>query len=174
VALKVRNAEAVRDEEAVRRLVERLALVFSDWGFPRMAGRVLFALMTADEPSLTATDLAERLDVSPAAISGAVRYLIQIDLVRREGVPGSRRDRYRLPDEAWYAAAATKGTFYGVIISTIDDVLEALGDPDTPARVRVTEMRDFFDFVRGEMPSLLDRWQATRASGANGVRGSGR
>jgi DNA-binding transcriptional ArsR family regulator len=177
VTLRVRNEEAVRDEEAVRQLVERLALVFADWGFPRMAGRVLFALMTADEPSLTATELAERLEVSPAAISGAVRYLVQIDLVRREGVPGSRRDRYRLPDEAWYAAAATKGTFYGVIISTIDDVLDALGGPDTPARARVTEMRDFFDFVRAEMPSLLDRWQATRAAGAtgaNGVRASGR
>ena len=160
---------AVRDEDAVRRLVERLALVFADWGFPRMAGRVLFALMTADEPSLTATELATRLEVSPAAISGAVRYLIQLDLVQREAVPGSRRDRYRLPDEAWYAAAATKGTFYGVIISAVDDVLGALGGPDTPAYARVAEMRDFFDFLRGEMPGLLERWTVSRGSrGAGG------
>lgn len=153
---------AVRDEEAVRRLVERLALLFAEWGFPRMPGRVLFVLMTADEPGLTATDLATRLEVSPAAISGALRYLIQLELVQREGVPGSRRDRYRLPNEAWYAASATKGTFYGVIIAAVDDVLGAMGGPTAPAYARVAEMRDFFDFLRGEMPGMLDRWQASR------------
>ena len=154
----------VRDEEAVRRLVERLALVFADWGFPRMAGRVLFALMTADEPGLTATELANRLDASAAAISGAVRYLLQLELVLREAVPGSRRDVYRLPDNTWYATAATKARFYDVIIAAVDDSIGGLGGPDTPAGGRVTEMRDFFDFVRGEMPGLLDRWQASRKS----------
>ena len=66
-------AVTTRDEEAVRGFVERLALLFADWGFPRMAARVLFALMTAEAPGLTATELAQRLDASAAAISGAVR-----------------------------------------------------------------------------------------------------
>lgn len=159
------GAAAVRDEEAVRRLVERLALVFADWGFPRMAARVLFALMTADEPGLTATELATRLDASPAAISGAVRYLSQLEVVQREAVPGSRRDRYRLPDDTWYATAMTKARFYDVIIAAVDEALDGLGGPDTPAGARITEMRDFFDFARGEMPGLLARWQAARQSG---------
>lgn len=146
----------------MRRLVERLALIFADWGFQRMAGRVLFALMTADEPSLTATELATRLDASPAAISGAVRYLIQLDLVWREAVPGSRRDRYRLPDDTWYATAATKARLYDVIISAVDDSIDGLGGSGTPAGSRIAEMRDFFDFLRGEMPGLLDRWHASR------------
>lgn len=148
----------------MRRLVERLALVFADWGFQRMAGRVLFALMAADEPGLTATELATRLDASPAAISGAVRYLLQLELVQREAVPGSRRDRYRLPDDTWYATVTTKARFYDVIIAAIDDSIGGLGGPDTPAAARITEMRDFFDFVRGEMPGMLDRWQASRKS----------
>ncbi|WP_326855965.1 GbsR/MarR family transcriptional regulator [Actinocrinis sp.] len=163
------SPEAVRDEEAARRLVERLALVFADWGFPRMAGRVLFALMAADEPGLTATELATGLDASPAAISGAVRYLIQLEMVQREAVPGSRRDRYRLPDDTWYTTVMTKARFYDVIVAAVDDALDGLGGSGTPAGARVTEMRDFFDFVRGEMPGLLDRWQATRRPG--GARG---
>ncbi len=168
-----RSFHGARDEEAVRRLVERLALIFADWGFPRMAGRVLFALMAADEPGLTATELATRLDASAAAISGAVRYLTQLELVWREAVPGSRRDRYRLPDDTWYATAATKARFYDTIISAVDDAVDGLGGPGTPAGSRVVEMRDFFDFLRGEMPGLLERWQATRRS--TGPRGgSGR
>ena len=96
---------AARDEEAVRRFVEQIAMQFADWGFPRMAGRVLFALMTADEPGLSAAELGARLDASAAAISGAVRYLGQLRLVVRDPVPGSRRDLYRLANNAWYAAA---------------------------------------------------------------------
>jgi hypothetical protein len=159
---------AVRDEEAVRHFVERMALVFADWGFPRMAARVLFALMTADEPSLTAPELAGRLDVSPAAISGAVRYLGQIGFVVREGVPGSRRDRYRLRDHTWYAGTATAVQFYDLLISAADDALVPLGGTDTTAGERVAEMRDFFAFVRDEMPGLLARWEASRQSAGSG------
>lgn len=139
-----------------------------------MAGRVLFVLMTTDEPGLTATGLANRLDASAAAISGAVRYLLQLELVVREAVPGSRRDVYQLPDNTWYATAATKARFYDVIIAAVDDAIDGLGEPDTPAGERVTEMRDFFDFVRGEMPGVLDRWQASRKSRNARVSGTGR
>src|SRR6266511_435432 len=72
-----------RDEEGVRRFVERLAMMLTEWGFPRMPARVLGSMMTADEDSLTAADLAERLGVSAAAISGAVRYLTHIGMISR-------------------------------------------------------------------------------------------
>src|SRR5262245_47418683 len=90
-----------RDEEGVRQFVEHMAMMLTEWGFPRMPARVLGSMMTADEDSLTAADLAERLGVSPAAISGAVRYLTHIGLISRVPVAGSRRDRYRLPDNPW-------------------------------------------------------------------------
>jgi DNA-binding transcriptional regulator GbsR (MarR family) len=40
-----------RDEEAMRTFVEQMARMLADWGFPRMAGRVLFVMMGADEPA---------------------------------------------------------------------------------------------------------------------------
>jgi len=43
-----------------------------------MAARVLFAIMCAEADALTAAQIGERLGISPAAVSGAVRYLIQI------------------------------------------------------------------------------------------------
>lgn len=153
-----------RDEEAVRGFVERLALLFADWGFPRMAARVLFALMTAEAPGLTATELAQRLDASAAAISGAVRYLGQLGFVVREPVPGSRRDLYRLRDHTWYASTTTAVQFYDLVISATDEVLGSVGGLESTARERVSEMRDFFAFVRSRLPGLLDEWQATRQS----------
>ena len=46
-----------------------------------MPARVFAALLIAPDARLTAAELAERLQVSPAAISGAVRYLVQVRMV---------------------------------------------------------------------------------------------
>ncbi len=70
-----------------RHYVERLSLVLSDMGFPPMPARVWAALMTSETPSSTPGDLGSRLGVSPAAISGAVRYLQQVGLIERVAVP---------------------------------------------------------------------------------------
>ena len=94
-------------DDEVHLFVERMALTFAEVGFPRMAARVLFTVMSADDP-LTAAEIGERLGVSAAAVCGAVRYLTQFGMLVREPVKGSRRDRYRMPDNPWYEATVTK------------------------------------------------------------------
>ncbi|MDA3647932.1 MarR family transcriptional regulator [Saccharopolyspora indica] len=139
--------------------VENAAMTFAEWGFSRMAARVLMTLMTADEDALTAADLSERLGVGPPAISGAVRYLMQLGIVERRPVPGSRRDSYRLRDDAWYTSSVTKGGIYQAIAELAEDGVRALGDTGSPAVERITDMRDFFRFIHAEMAGLLDKWQ---------------
>jgi biotin operon repressor len=156
--------EGIRDDEGVRHFVEHMAMSWADWGFPRMPARVLMTLMAADEDALTAAELAERLGVSPAAISGGVRYLIQIGMVAREPVPGSRRDRYRMPDDAWYQASAVKGTWFKVIVDIAGDGITAIGGKDSPSGARIAEMRDFFAFMATDTGNLLERWHETRAT----------
>ena len=150
---------AERDPEQVRAFVEHLALVFTDWGFPRMPSRVLIALMAADEEALTAAELAERLDVSPAAISGAVRYLIHVGLLQRVPTPGSRRDRYRLPADPWYESASLRDGYMSQVVAASGDGIVALG-ADTVAGRRIARMRGFFIFVHAELGDLLAKWKA--------------
>jgi DNA-binding transcriptional regulator GbsR (MarR family) len=64
-----------RDQQAVARFVEHAAAVLTDFGFARMPARVLMLLMATEEPGLSAADLADGLQVSPAAVSNAVRHL---------------------------------------------------------------------------------------------------
>jgi predicted transcriptional regulator len=154
---------AGRDEAAVRRFVEHMAMTLADWGFPRMPARVLVTMMSADEDALTAGQLAERLGVSPAAISGAVRYLMHVGLLLREPVAGSRSDRYRMPYDAWYEATLTKGQLFSTVTELAEGGVKALGGAGTPSGARVAEMRDFMHFVQGELAGLLDRWQAAKA-----------
>jgi len=154
----------MRDEAAVRRFVDHMSETFAALGFPRMAARVLFMIMCSEESALTAAELADRLEVSPAAVSGAVRYLAQIQMLRRERVPGSRRDRYRLPGDAWYEVSALKGTMFKIFSELAAEGVDALGGKQTEAGARVGQMRDFFEFIHQEMPSLLDRWEKVKAS----------
>ena len=142
----------------MRQFVEEMSRTLAEWGLPRMAARVLFVLMSADERSLTAGELAERLEVSPAAISSAVRYLIQISMVAREPVPGSRRDRYRLVDDSWYEVTVAKMTLLKTLSDAADQGVTAAGGPDSPAGARLAGMRDFYLFVQESMPALLDQW----------------
>jgi DNA-binding transcriptional regulator GbsR (MarR family) len=150
---------ADRDEDQVRAFVEQLALTFTDWGFPRMPSRVLVTLMVAEQESLTAAELAEQLEVSPAAISGAVRYLMRVGMLQRVPARGSRRDRYRLPAEPWYESSSLRDGYMGQVISVTGEGLDVLG-ADSVAGQRVARMHDFFQFIQGELGDLLDKWRA--------------
>src|SRR5438067_2054440 len=96
------------DEQAVQRFIEGFASALTEGGVPRMPARVFSTLLATDSGRLTAAELAERLRVSPAAISGAVRYLVQVNLVSREREPGARRDHYRLLNDLWYEATINR------------------------------------------------------------------
>ena len=58
--------------------------------------------MATEDGRLTAAELATLLDISPAGVSGAVRYLTQVRMIRRERERGSRRDVYVVMDDAWH------------------------------------------------------------------------
>ena len=147
-----------RDREAVLRFIERFASALMDAGMPRMPSRVFVALLASDSGRLTASELAEQLHVSPAAISGALRYLQQVNVLTRERRPGSRRDHYRLLDDTWYEMTLRREQVMARWISAGREGIEVLGR-DTPAGARMAESVAFFEFVRAELPALIERWR---------------
>ncbi|RKE21741.1 GbsR/MarR family transcriptional regulator [Streptomyces sp. TLI_171] len=151
-----------RDQAVVGEFVERFATVLVEAGFPRMPARVFSALLTADSGRLGAAELGELLQVSPAAVSGAVRYLAQVELVGREREPGSRRERYRLHDHVWYEATANSDRTLVRWEAGLAEGVEALG-PDTPAGRRLAESLEFFAFLRVELAQMMERWRARQA-----------
>jgi hypothetical protein len=155
------DAGRTRDEQQVGVFVENMAMFLADWGFPRMPARVLMTLMAADEERLTAGELAERLSVSPAAISGAVRYLQQLQVIVRTPVAGSRSDAYEVPENSWFAASIVKGGLYRKLADLSDQGVKAIGEQGAGHR-RLGEMRDFFNFLDREVGALLERWLAER------------
>ena len=84
--------------------VERIGGALTQAGLARLPSRVFAALLVDDDGRMTSVELAEALDVSAAGVSGAVGYLEQLGMLRRERERGSRRDVYVVDDDAWHDA----------------------------------------------------------------------
>jgi hypothetical protein len=153
------------DEQALHDVVEHTAAILTAAGFPKQPARVLMALTVSTTGGLTAQELAEQLGVSAAAISGAVRYLQTIGIVGRLSQTGSRRDRYELPENAWYTALTSESPIYGVLAAQADAGVAAIDDPSSVATARLVEMGRFYRFLERRMPQLLVEWEAERNAG---------
>ncbi|WAZ23082.1 MarR family transcriptional regulator [Streptomyces cinnabarinus] len=152
---------AGRDTEAVSRFVESFAAQLVEAGMQRMAARVFAALLASDEGALTSAELGEQLRISPAAVSGAVRYLAQTHMVSREREPGSRRERYRVHGDQWYEALTNREAVIKRWEGALRDGVASLGR-DTPAGRRMAETLAFFEFIEGEIAAMMERWRTHR------------
>jgi DNA-binding transcriptional ArsR family regulator len=156
-------AQAQPDSDAVARFVERFAAVLVQAGITRMPARVFAALLVTESGSLTSAELVEQLQVSPAAVSGAVRYLSNFRLVSVERDPGSRRDRYRLLDDVWFQASASRD---GALMSweTASREGAELFGYDSPVGQRFALSIEYFEFLRKEIAGVFARWEQYKSN----------
>lgn len=149
---------------ALQPFAERLAAVLAAAGFPRMPARVLVTLVASPDARLTADGLRARLGISAAAVSGAVRYLETIGMVRRLPHPGSRKEVYEvLPGSGWYTASLQATGVYDAVIALVPHGVAVAADTGADdVADRLTEMGRFFAFLRARLPALLEEWEALR------------
>ncbi|MFF5449548.1 helix-turn-helix domain-containing protein [Streptomyces sp. NPDC012888] len=134
-----------RDPEAVREYEEAFTTVLMQSGLAKMPARVLVCLYTTDAGSLTASELVQRLQVSPASVSKAIAFLDGQGLVRRER-DERRRERYFVDDDVWYQSMMASARASTYIVDTARQGVGVLG-PGTPAAARLENIARFVDFV---------------------------
>lgn len=144
--------------DAAARAAEELALVLSNHGLQRMMARVLAALLFTEHATLTMGELGEQLQASTGAVSGALKMLASVGLVERVPVPGSRRDHYRLRDDAWAVHYTNQNEVIAAFRAAADAGVGVSG-PESVAGRRLAQMRDFYDFLLAEIPPILERWR---------------
>ena len=141
---------------------EQAAAKMTAAGTPRMPARVMRALVGSPEEGYTAAEHAERLGVSAAAVSGAVRYLQSIHIIHRLPHRGDRRDRYDIADDGWHVVLTANMPLYERLADFVDRVADE--NPEAPQSVaRARSMSEFFRFLGRRMPQLLDEWEAERS-----------
>lgn len=151
--------EAEPDVQQAGDFVERFAAAMVASGIPRMAARVFALLLSRDDGSATSAELATALKASPAAISAAVRYLIQLHLITKAHRPGERRDVYRLLSDHWYEMVGNREHELKQWAALSREGVDVVG-PETRAGRRLEETARFFEFLMNEMPDVLERWRS--------------
>lgn len=139
-----------------QQFVERAGLVLEMLGMPRVAGRVLGALLTAPPRGATAAELAERLQASRAGLSTALRHLTMMGLVERVPNPGERADRYRVRPNAWATLTEQGNRKLQLLHDLAQDGLRALPEGADPGALR--EMEQFYALWLRLFPSVLEEW----------------
>ena len=142
--------------------IEKFAAVLILAGFPPMPARVFTALLVTDSGRLSAAELVDLLQISPAAVSGAVRYLTGVGLIHKERVPGARREYYRMPGDIWHQVMLMRNQVLVRWAALLKEGIELVG-ADTPAGRRMAGHVGFFEFLAAEMPVIMARWDAVNS-----------
>jgi hypothetical protein len=161
-----------RDGLEERRFADELGHFWEDAGGTRMAGRVLGALLLAEPPGMSSSELAEFLGVSAGSVSTATRELIRPGLVVRGNVTGTRQDYFR-------------ATFGANMVQFLRSRMELVGrwehlmrrgeelatGKDPLVGAQLEEIREFYEFLESEYAGIVARWEQRRRGK---VRGAGR
>ena len=141
--------------------VERMGAALTSAGLARLPSRIFAAVLVDEDGRMTAAEIGETLGVSPAAVSGAVKYLDGVGMVRRERERGSRRDVFVIDDDAWHDTLMQADNIYRPMITALAQGLEDLA-ADDPARRRLQLSRAFMEFILDEMHDINARWSTRR------------
>lgn len=141
---------------------ERLALTLIEGGLQRMSARTLAVFLFTDQDSVTAGEIAMRLEASAGSVSGAIKSLLAVGLIERVPVPGSRREHYRLREDAWATLFTSQNTVIQAMLQAAAAGIAATGEGDAAHR-RLAQMHAFYQFLLGELPALLHRWHQQSA-----------
>lgn len=147
------------------RFPDELGLLWeASTGTPRMAGRILGALLIAEEPYLSGAELAERLHASSGSISTMTRLLETQRVIERFVLPGSRRDYFRVVEQPWRVSLHRAARISERYVALLDRALDELAVEGHPRRERLAELRDFYDFLSEEFPRLVERYEESKRS----------
>ncbi|HMM93643.1 MarR family transcriptional regulator [Phycicoccus sp.] len=144
-------------------VVERLGGALAEVGIPLQPARVFAALLATEDGRRTSAQLVDLLDISPAAVSGAVRYLSQVRMIRRERERGSRRDVYVALDDAWHDMMMQTDQLYAPILAALVAARDNVG-PGTRAGQRMQLSAEFLEFIQREMDAVAHRWEEYKST----------
>lgn len=144
--------------------IEEVGLFFGGVGLPRMAGRVLGALLVADPPEQSAEELAATLQASRGSISTSTRLLEATGIVDRLSKPGERKLRFRNRPGAWAEVMKRRMAAVSAFRALAERGLGVLKSDDPEVRRGLEEMRDFMAYWEAAFPRLFADWEEEAAA----------
>lgn len=148
------TADAVRSE-----FIQRMGVHGQHEGLPPGAGRV-FALLLLEGGPIAFGKIADRLDMSRASVSGAVRVLEERGLVRRGRKPGCRQDYFETVPDPFPTMLDAARQRCEAVRADVDAAIAALPDGDEAAG-RLAALSQFYRAMAEGLGTTLDRLRDT-------------
>ena len=136
--------------------VEQMGLISESHGMPRISGRLLgFLLLDGGAHTLDA--LADQLQVSKASVSTNARFLEGVGILRRQTVPGDRRDFYQIGENPGAHMFELARRRMEELRHLFDST--TLPEDQAEAQSRVDAWRDFYAFLLDDLDRKVERWR---------------
>jgi DNA-binding transcriptional regulator GbsR (MarR family) len=143
--------------------VERWARLLESQGEPRIAGRIYAHLATSEERWLSLNELAEQLDISRGSVSTNTRRLIEMGLISRVAVPGSRREHYAADADAAHGMMQRAAAASRAVEALAREGLELQSDRVAPGGESLRVMADMYGRLADVLESDSVRTDASSA-----------
>ena len=139
--------------------VDDFAAMWERFGANTAQGRILALLYIADEPVLSATDIAEALGLSRGSVSQHTRQLVRFRIIQRVSKPGERRDYFRVAANPFGEAARSERAQIGTFIDLFQRGLN-LHNTSPPHRKRaLINSIAFLEDYDAALGAFLDSWK---------------
>ena len=152
--------QLVNDREAA--FVEAMGHYMGSYKMTPMAGRLWAWLLICEPPEQTAAALAESLQASRGAISGAAAFLSTVGMIRRVRRRGDRREYFSAPPGTFDTVLRSAGSAYARLVEITEEGLAATSERTPRSRARLEEVHDATVFIRDVLPNLIDRYLGER------------
>lgn len=158
VEVETYNPQALEEKH----FIEDIGLFFEQMGMPRMAGRILGALLISDPPAQSIIDLALKLKASKSSISIMARLLVEDGLVERVASPIPRRDYYRFKPGGWVLYMRQWMGLMSALHQITERGLDLMQSRPEEMRDRLQEAHDMFSNIEEKFPAILDSFEKDR------------
>ena len=148
--------------------VEAMGHYMGSYKMTPMAGRLWAWLLICEPPEQTAADLAESLQASRGAISGAAAFLSTVGMIRRVRRRGDRREYFSAPPGTFDSVLRGAGTAYARLVEITEEGLAATSARSARSRSRLLEVHDATVFIRDVLPGLIDQYLRERTARHDG------
>jgi len=143
--------------------IEDIALFFESMGMPRMAGKILGALLISDPPAQSITEIGEKLNASKSSVSIMARLLVENGLIERVASPVPRRDYYRFKEGGWVLYMRQWLALMRELHKIAERGLALMEGKPEALKERLLEAHDLFSLIEERFPELLERLELERA-----------
>lgn|SRR5690606_9028864 len=147
---------------AVTAFIEQMGIAAEANGFSRIAGRMIGFLLIEDRPH-SLGEIVEQLQVSKASVSTNARMLEHYGIIERHGVPGDRRDYYRIGEQPWQKMHELFRERMMRTLQVFEQGLAEIPAEMEDTRRRLETWRDFYTFLLEDLEHKLQRWEARLA-----------